>query len=186
MDRVNFLDAWQVSIHALVKSATGHAKGFLPIRFVSIHALVKSATILFFLFLFRWSGFNPRTREECDQEVSIMWSTSTVSIHALVKSATNHYLYFFTVYWFQSTHSWRVRRRTFKRNSMTFKFQSTHSWRVRLSVLGMQSIIRSFNPRTREECDEIRPSIRGRNLCFNPRTREECDFRGRKPLILIW
>ena len=57
-----------VSIHALVKSATDRLGGQRHVPWVSIHALVKSATIL-----------NFRVGQH-----------ASVSIHALVKSATAH------------------------------------------------------------------------------------------------
>ena len=99
-----------------------------------------------------------------------------VSTHALAKSAT-------------STPCAMTRSGT---------FQPTHSRRVRHDPSISMSLLASFNPRTREECDAdfaaakagsgpvsthaLAKSATGRysagtphHHCFNPRTREECD-----------
>ena len=78
-----------VSIHALVKSAT--AMNFNPpsIQQVSIHALVKSATVKLVPEMLLNYSFNPRAREERDNEFVVQRTVKYVSIHALVKSATS-------------------------------------------------------------------------------------------------
>ena len=100
--------------------------------------------------------FNPRTREECD-------------LHRDWDLATEEQ--------FQSTHSRGVRLIKVSLYWYAYiKFQSTHSRGVRHVLLFLLDIQYYFNPRTREECDNL--SILA--LChlgyFNPRTREECDY----------
>ena len=101
----------EVSIHALVQSATQATPDLQQKGIVSIHALVQSATYskpvkgfgyasfnprtrtecdngaVLFLYL-KWS-FNPRTRTECDQQAQRHIAKWHVSIHALVQSATS-------------------------------------------------------------------------------------------------
>ena len=58
-----------VSIHALVKRATGYTKGTDEENNVSIHALVKRATFKKAFSTVIVKGFNPRPRKEGDVSV---------------------------------------------------------------------------------------------------------------------
>ena len=60
---------------------------------VSIHALVKSATAGSSFRTVRTNGFNPRAREERDAYRIRKAIDFRVSIHALVKSATRQFFY---------------------------------------------------------------------------------------------
>ena len=58
---------FDISIHALVKRATGVKKTFQNLNYISIHALVKMATIIgAYIFRIKFH-FNPRPREEGDK-----------------------------------------------------------------------------------------------------------------------
>jgi len=79
-----------VSIHALVKSATVEPACPQCMDEVSIHALVKSATSLAKPQTLQPACSNPRAREERDgSNLITAIGKNVVSIHALVKSATN-------------------------------------------------------------------------------------------------
>ena len=60
-----------ISIHALVKRATGYACGVGEWRVISIHALVKRATTKFIIKLYTILNFNPRPREEGDKPLPL-------------------------------------------------------------------------------------------------------------------
>ncbi len=77
-------------------------------------------------------GFNPRTREGCDLYLCNFIVIYFVSIHAPAKGATSGVKFYSPCYRFQSTHPRRVRR-----------FEFTHN-----------NHLSSFNPRTREGCDD--------------------------------
>ena len=55
-----------ISIHALVKRATGKVSVYLLPQRISIHALVKRATCAYVIIKVNGSYFNPRPREEGD------------------------------------------------------------------------------------------------------------------------
>ena len=112
--KANIESVFNVSIHALTKSATCQQYKDFRQDIVSIHALTKSATgcqpkhltfkhcfnprtheecdrcLLFFRH--SWTCFNPRTHEECDFPCIRHRCISVVSIHALTKSATWTYV----------------------------------------------------------------------------------------------
>ena len=78
-----------VSIHAPVKGATYSATMANFLGNVSIHAPVKGATATFHGIADFFGGFNPRTREGCDDIFRLQpVSAVLVSIHAPVKGAT--------------------------------------------------------------------------------------------------
>ncbi len=58
----------------------------------------------------------------------------------------------------------------------TLKFQSTHPRGVRLSSNENRAARKSFNPRTREGCDDSMVIAGYHSWGFNPRTREGCDY----------
>ena len=113
-----------------------------------------------------------------DRKVSIN-QDGIISIHALVKRATFGLLFLKSCSSiFQSTPSWRGRRRKRRWNKMTNVFQSTPSWRGRLGVfvifvtsfaISIHALVKRvtlplyhfstlawyFNPRPREEGDSI-------------------------------
>ena len=99
--------------------------------------------------------FNPRTHEECD----VQWlrkcnCQAHVSIHALTRSATFCYLFVY-------------------RGSNVSIHALTRS--ATQSSIERQGYENSLNPRTNEECDQVRPEGIFPGICFNPRTHEECD-----------
>ena len=59
---------------------------------------------------------------------------------------------------FQSTHSRGVRPTSNHLQLCTILFQSTHSRGVRHLSINNTGIVRHFNPRTREECDNVKPT----------------------------
>ena len=103
-------DLYNVSIHALTRSATMINSPTGGALLVSIHALTRSATILqesdrTYLYCFNprtheecdlqhtvrqelFPCFNPRTHEECDFLIKYFHHLVLVSIHALTRSAT--------------------------------------------------------------------------------------------------
>ncbi len=167
----------RISIHAPVKGATKRTDTILlrvvfqsthpwrvrRARFwqqarqfrISIHAPVKGATCRVFKTDFRSFYFNPRTREGCDE---IQWKKQQM------------------VFWFQSTHPWRVRRYSFSSfiNPISISIHAPvkgATWRscrqckcrrisIHAPVKGATQHSHSaychqdyFNPRTREGCD---------------------------------
>ena len=60
------LDVFKISIHALVKRATGDRSYSCAKLVISIHALVKRATYHFSVIKCELVHFNPRPREEGD------------------------------------------------------------------------------------------------------------------------
>ena len=88
-----------ISIHALVKRATFGQYATAASQQISIHALVKRATTRQYPRNGKFLNFNPRPREEGDAfQDAVKLYTDWISIHALVKRATanlyNDYLYF--------------------------------------------------------------------------------------------
>ena len=144
----------QVSIHALTRSATSkgfckgiifdlfqstHSRGVRP-HFcdwfcrhiaVSIHALTRSATYSLSLIETVKGCFNPRTHEECDDNIlvesyfSLFQSTHSRGVRPI------HIMRIWDHNMFQSTHSRGVRLPLFSRLYLSIQFQSTHSRGVR-------------------------------------------------------
>ena len=88
-----------ISIHALVKRATGLVQSIKSDFTISIHALVKRATQFSINGTVIIGNFNPRPRKEGDSPIRAdSLCNLRISIHALVKRATanlyNDYLYF--------------------------------------------------------------------------------------------
>ena len=151
--------AWQsgqvtISIHALMKRATGHVQiRHLPQQ-ISIHALMKRATkgttkpkqSMRFQSTPSWRGrlSTPHYTE---------WDYS-ISIHALMKRATHLSL-------------WPVRPLSI--------FQSTPSWRGRLGEDWRVHRQKYFNPRPHEEGDWFKFWQFKTLRYFNPRPHEEGD-----------
>ena len=77
-----------ISIHALVKRATGKYCAREIRKDISIHALVKRATLRHIFFAWITFYFNPRPREEGDRYHVPLIHSRIISIHALVKRAT--------------------------------------------------------------------------------------------------
>ena len=123
-------------------------------------------------------GFNPRTREGCDNRFSSRYAISTC-FNPRTREGCDDVLKDFA--------------------ELLVEFQSTHPRGVRHNAPTLTQTNFSFNPRTREGCDfngnyylcgmkvSIHAPARGattsnlfhrRNINgFNPRTREGCDFR---------
>ena len=108
-----FLDGWEISIHALTRSATIGTTLIAVVSRISIHALTRSATRSLLFLVWRTCHFNPRTHEECDrfklaiffllynfnprthEECDIeghhgLHVNVEISIHALTRSATQN------------------------------------------------------------------------------------------------
>ena len=83
-----YFNGLTISIHALVKRATGDPLVTAFYEIISIHALVKRATSFKFFASDGVGYFNPRPREEGDQLKTIRQPFGAISIHALVKRAT--------------------------------------------------------------------------------------------------
>ena len=84
---------------------------------------------------------------------------------------------------FQSTHSRGVRPDQDSTSVISLGFQSTHSRGVRhLEPIFYSEVLKYFNPRTHEECDNTFLSIGEPKCYFNPRTHEECDGIGKGTL----
>ncbi len=120
-------------------------------------------------------GFNPRTRDGCEGVHRQSQGRHSVSIHAPVMGAKR----------------WLLLTRT------AAKFQSTHPWWVRKARKVRTRRVSSFNPRTRDGCEQkgdtwvnkldvsIHAPVMGANRCdwcgywinwcFNPRTRDGCE-----------
>ena len=84
----NYIRVAGISIHALVKRATGWDSTDRLSASISIHALVKRATFTEVSKYFVIFDFNPRPREEGDQSALDGGLCLWISIHALVKRAT--------------------------------------------------------------------------------------------------
>ena len=144
-----------ISIHALVKRATSFEYPNIYQIGISIHALVKRAThfVSSPFLLFRY--FNPRPREEGDiLSVRVKERSCDISIHALVKRAT-------------------VNCVCASENIII----SIHAL-VKRATRGFPNffyLCDNFNPRPREEGDEIVFVTGGFTGNFNPRPREEGD-----------
>jgi len=85
--KIQYQISHRVSIHALVMSAKIDADTGYTVTSVSIHALVMSAKKYQQLAQNRKTGFNPRARDEREQNGGINVRDLGVSIHALVMSA---------------------------------------------------------------------------------------------------
>ena len=101
------------------------------------------------------SYFNPRTREGCD----------ILHTDPLVDPGE-----------FQSTHPRGVRLIYNLFGSLLYKISIHAPARGATRSAQLQHLLlRNFNPRTREGCDEARLLVSTANADFNPRTREGCD-----------
>ena len=160
-----------------------HVKEILKMakRNISIHAPAKGATDLYVGLVIRGKNFNPRTREGCDQEQSVILKNFIdISIHAPAKGATMIIRNYFgsfsnfnprtregcdplvallivrivTISIHAPAKGATVCSSGFK--ALIFSFQSTHPRRVRPSILHLQGNYNTnFNPRTREGCDNV-------------------------------
>ena len=160
----------RISIHALARSATRgyNVLRILYIKFqsthsrgvrqrarksgntnkrISIHALARSATNLVRVCKEYLIDFNPRTREECDR----MYTDK----HNLVVA-------------FQSTHSRGVRRYYIDKDSIR-RYISIHAL-ARSATTKFEPYREEeqyFNPRTREECDLLKPTMHHSKLLIS-------------------
>ena len=80
------------------------------------------------------SGFNPRTHEGCDWNMSTSPKWTSVSIHAPTRGATNGDGGGLFQYLFQSTHPRGVRQDRCTPIQLYTEFQSTHPRGVRLAL----------------------------------------------------
>ena len=133
----------------------------------------------------RRQGFNPRTREGCDEHYGTHWELWQVSIHAPARGATRSIGRCWTEARFQSTHPRGVRQEGRHLFPERLWFQSTHPRGVRRSPLGRDLPCPCFNPRTREGCDSGKIRVPELGERFNPRTREGCDRRQGRGAVLL-
>ena len=125
----------RVSIHAPTRGATSSSMRICFFSSVSIHAPTRGAT------------------------TTVMPGTHTydVSIHAPTRGATIKLAACVTSPVFQSTHLREVRLPVCVPDCVSLTFQSTHLREVRLTCLLLLAMLQSFNPRTYERCDSVRP-----------------------------
>ena len=149
--------AWNkifISIHALVKRATPICRSLMFIPTISIHALVKRATLFH----------------------DVLFSNKLISIHALVKRAT-------PVGFADDTPKLISIHALVKRATETFPiFEEAHRISIHALVKRATCFNRhmtrqcnNFNPRPREEGDNVILAVFFSDDNFNPRPREEGD-----------
>ena len=146
----------KISIHALVKRATAFLRIILRIFHISIHALVKRATYKIKFIAKRENNFNPRPREEGDRRSASAGTCRIISIHALVKRATCN-IYTASKWVGISIHALVKRATRLLRRNLACPFY--------------------FNPRPREEGDYGSTLLLFITNDFNPRPREEGDCK---------
>ena len=124
---------------------------------ISIHAPAKGATGSQGQLMMTITDFNPRTREGCDNLVSVRCKRSFTFQSTHPRRVRRWFAKFrWQIFQFQSTHPRRVRRCSVCDGVQRLEFQSTHPRRVRRD--GAFLFAKSsdyFNPRTREGCDKV-------------------------------
>mgnify|MGYP007007404615 CR=1 FL=1 len=150
----------------------------LPSFHVSIHAPARGATYLPTPGYIIIRSFNPRTREGCDSGLVTGFDRRRVRFNPRTREGCDEPLdsVDYSFHKFQSTHPRGVRRAARFRGLLVSQV-SIHAPARGATINGLlvDSILRSFNPRTREGCDYAELIQVSQAHGFNPRTREGCD-----------
>ena len=120
---------------------------------VSIHTPIQGVTCCDIISHLVYLRFNPHTHTGCDPASLAYCCQGNVSIHTPIQGVTERFSDAEAKVEFQSTHPYRV-------------------WRRTTSVLDAES---GFNPHTHTGCDSILKPCYELLSCFNPHTHTGCD-----------